>query len=333
MQPPKLTFDVSILAYQSAATSPAALGSVLDAVLGADSRQVQAVVVREQAGDQAEHDALSTLAAGHPRVLVEAGDNLGYAGGHNRAFSRTKADVFVVVNADAEIEPGFFDALGRAFADPSVGSVQPLVLRPGRSSIDTAGLQLHRSRQVTNRGAGRPVSEAPDEGDVWGADGAVAAYRRIALDDAGRGAGPWDESFVAYKEDVDLAWRLRRLGWRCRFVPQAGAVHHRSARDDAESGEATPLQRLRARRALPDVANQRGFVNHRLAQVKNERPSELARDAVPFLAREIAAWAVMAAGPGSCRAAAAEIARRLPEAVRARSATPTRAPEKSTRVT
>ena len=43
-------------------------------------------------------------------------------------------------------------------------------------------------------------------------------------DPAGR---PWDEGCFAYGEDVDLDWRLARLGWRCRYRPDAVATHER----------------------------------------------------------------------------------------------------------
>jgi len=32
-----------------------------------------------------------------------------------------------------------------------------------------------------------------------------------------------------YLEDVDLAWRAQRAGWRCRYVPEARVLHHTSA--------------------------------------------------------------------------------------------------------
>ena len=59
----------------------------------------------------------------------------------------------------------------------------------------------------------------PDE--VFGPCAAAALYRRSALEEA----GGLDESFFCYFEDVDLAFRLRLLGHRCLYVPDA-VVHH-----------------------------------------------------------------------------------------------------------
>ena len=41
--------------------------------------------------------------------------------------------------------------------------------------------------------------------------------------------GLFDEDFFAYLEDVDLAWRARRAGWRCLYVPAARVLHRHSA--------------------------------------------------------------------------------------------------------
>ncbi len=50
-------------------------------------------------------------------------------------------------------------------------------------------------------------------------------YRRAAWEQA----GGFDERLFMYLEDVDLAWRLRLLGWDAVFAPAARLYHHLSA--------------------------------------------------------------------------------------------------------
>ena len=41
--------------------------------------------------------------------------------------------------------------------------------------------------------------------------------------------GLFDEQYFAYYEDVDLAWRAQRAGWRCAYTPKAHVRHWHSA--------------------------------------------------------------------------------------------------------
>ncbi|NNL84849.1 MAG: glycosyltransferase family 2 protein [Myxococcales bacterium] len=81
-----------------------------------------------------------------------------------------------------------------------------------------------------DRGEGEPAARYSTEEDVFGACGAAALYRSRALEAvARRNETPFAEGFFMYYEDVDLAWRLRRAGWRNVFVPGATARHQRGA--------------------------------------------------------------------------------------------------------
>ena len=74
------------------------------------------------------------------------------------------------------------------------------------------------------------------EEDVLGTCGAATLFRRSALESVqAPGETPFAERLFMYYEDVDLAWRLRRAGWRVRFCPRAVATHERggSGADDA----------------------------------------------------------------------------------------------------
>jgi N-acetylglucosaminyl-diphospho-decaprenol L-rhamnosyltransferase len=53
----------------------------------------------------------------------------------------------------------------------------------------------------------------------------VLYLRRAAVDSV----GGWDERYFMYMEDVDLGWRLRRLGWRVAYEPGAETVHVQGA--------------------------------------------------------------------------------------------------------
>ncbi len=180
--------------------------------------------------------------------LTRSGRNTGYAKAHNRSIRVARGEAILLLNQDVVLDPEFLDAAVAALdADPVIGSVQGRLYRLGpsgerSSSLDTTGLVMHRDRRVVSRDQLRPGGgDGRPAGDVWGADGPAPVYRRAALESARlprRGGGPevLDEDFFAQKEDADLAWRLRRLGWTCRYEPAALAWHARTGGDSGGQG-------------------------------------------------------------------------------------------------
>jgi GT2 family glycosyltransferase len=82
----------------------------------------------------------------------------------------------------------------------------------------------------TGHGADRGYLEV-DRGQYDGATevfavcGAAAAFRTEIVSNLGW-FDPW---FFAYYEDLDLSWRLRRAGWKIRYVPGARVRHRHAA--------------------------------------------------------------------------------------------------------
>jgi GT2 family glycosyltransferase len=247
---------------------------------------------------------LADFAAHHPgfRLLLEPA-NLGFAGGHNRVIAQTSGDIVCLLNQDVILDPSFLAEAVVGFAgSPTFGAVQGRVYRmtPGGEKteiIDTTGLEIRRNRRVVSRGQGRAgAAELDQPGEVFGADGPCPVYRRSALEDVACPGRPGreylDEDFFAYKEDVDLAWRLRLAGWEAAYVPSATAWHGRSAAEPSEGG----LRRfVRHRRAMPAWLRRTSWRNHRLMVVKNDRPALFFRDFLPIAWREVRSTAFMVA--------------------------------------
>ena len=214
-------------------------GPRVDACLGAlraqDHADLEVLVVDNASGD----GTAALVAERHPWAkLVANPDNRGFAGAANQGWELGTGEAVMTVNPDVVATPSFVRELVAALDDASdVGSVAGLLLRPD-GTVDSAGHRIFHPRLFRNRGEG----EAPDAyrrpGDVFGTTGAAALYRRVALDDAAAhdpAGRPWDEGCFAFWEDVDLDWRLARLGWRCRYVPAAVAVHERGVARRAAS--------------------------------------------------------------------------------------------------
>lgn len=177
--------------------------------------------------DRSPDDSVAQVRAAFPDVeVLESDVNRGFGATCNRGIRATDGDVVVLLNNDVDAAPDMLERLVAPLAaDPALGSVAPLVLRPD-GLIDSVGLCADPTLAGFPRLQGRPAAEADAaEPVLLGPTGAVAAYRRAALDDAGL----FDEAIFLYQEDLDLALRLRAAGWPAAVATDATGVHHGSA--------------------------------------------------------------------------------------------------------
>lgn len=151
----------------------------------------------------------------------------GFCAAANAGIRATSGTIVELLNDDTEVSAGWAEPSLAAFADPSVAAVAPLVLAwPGDGYIDSAGDRYYVGGVAGKRGHGRPLrGEYLDPHQVFGASGSSAFYRREALVKV----GAFPESFRAYFEDVDLAFRLHWAGYYILYEPASRVLHHVSA--------------------------------------------------------------------------------------------------------
>jgi GT2 family glycosyltransferase len=237
--------------------------------------------------------------------------NIGFAAGHNQGIKASKGEFILCLNQDVVLDNDFIRNAVEIFKqDHKVAAVQGKLLRwqVGYSVphkfvdykvspiIDTIGLAILKNRRIINRGQGE-VDQGQFEKmeEIFGADGAAPIYRREALEDIkipvlGRAEGDgeyFDEDFFCYKEDVDLAWRLRLYGWKSIYQPVSIAWHARTAGDSATTNY---FAIIRERLKISKFAKYLAFKNQRLMQLKNEQLWFLLKHFPWFLPKEIASW-------------------------------------------
>jgi hypothetical protein len=167
-----------------------------------------------------------------PRIQVlRLEENLGYAGGCNRGIQATRGAYVLLLNDDAEVEPGWLRELVKtAEADASLGACQPKIRSfRERTQFEYAGaagglLDLYaypfsRGRLMGHVEEDRGQYDDPIE--VFWASGVCILIRRAALVET----GGLDEVMFCYMEEIDLCWRLHLMGWRVGYVPTAIVYH------------------------------------------------------------------------------------------------------------
>ncbi|MDA2936019.1 glycosyltransferase family 2 protein [Patescibacteria group bacterium AH-259-L05] len=209
-----------------------------------------------------------------PLFVVHNPRNTGFSYAHNQGIVMSKSEFILVMNPDMILAPDFLQVLVQSIEkDKNIASVGGKLLRLKLGDpeldekikttiIDTTGIHVVRSRHVINRGEGDgDKSQYDKKVDVFGISGACALYRRSALEDIKipdqKRGEYFDEDFFAYKEDVDLSWRLQLRGWKARYVPQAVAYHFRAG---------APLKK---RFSQSKLVNYLSYRNHLWTLLKN----------------------------------------------------------------
>ena len=155
------------------------------------------------------------------RVLTPT-QNTGFAGGVNLGFSAATGDILVMLNSDAEVEPGTLARLVAAIDDGADLAGAVVLLAGTDELVNSAGNPLHVLGLVWAGHLDEPRAGLDLSREAACLSGACLAVRA----DAWHRLGGFSDAYFAYHEDVDLCWRARQQGMRLDLVPQAAAWHH-----------------------------------------------------------------------------------------------------------
>ena len=120
--------------------------------------------------------------------------------------------------------------------DQRLAGVAPLLMRSDGETVDTVGQVLKPwTLEVSDRGYEAPLTSTLKRTTaVMAPCGALAVFRRRALESVADSDGPWAQHYFCFWEDLELGWRLVNSGWHIKSCPDAVATHRRGA--GAQSG-------------------------------------------------------------------------------------------------
>ena len=198
----------------------------LDSLFGQATMDLEVIVV-----DNGSVDGTANLIKdGYPKaVLIENEKNFGACYARNQGIRASKGDWILSLDCDVVLEQGFLsysvEMLGEL--SPRIGVLQPKILDHDREKIYSCGIALSPLRRFCDIGNRRKDAECfnhPKE--VFGATSCAAFYKRECLEDVKDENGYFDERFFFLVEDVDLAWRAQKKGWKALYYPKAICCHH-----------------------------------------------------------------------------------------------------------
>lgn len=176
--------------------------------------------------------SLSLLRNEFPQVKrLEFEENLGFAGGYNRAIKETGYRFTVLLNSDVETPPGWLEPLyDYMAANPAAGACQPKILSYNDQTrfeyagaaggfIDRNGFPYCRGRLFdkveTDNGQYDTIIPV-----FWATGAALMVDSSLYMK-----AGGLDEKFFAHMEEIDLCWRIWLGGRTIACVPQSHVYH------------------------------------------------------------------------------------------------------------
>ena len=184
----------------------------------------------------------------YPQVSVIAlRENLFFSRGNNRAVKETNGEYIFFLNNDTIVDSRAIEKMVKTVKDKgaqSVAAVAAKMLFAGEKKIiDSVGTVIMPNGSPFNRGIGQvDIGQYDKSEEVFGACFGAVLVRRIVYEQT---AGPLDNAYFGYFEDIDWCFRARILGYKIHTCPEAVVYHDHSgtARNERYSWKYYLIQR------------------------------------------------------------------------------------------
>lgn len=176
--------------------------------------------------------SISWLNENHPEVVViNLQKNYGFAEGYNKALEQLDDEYFVLLNSDVEVSEGWLDEMLKlASSDPVIAAVQPKILSYERKDefeyagasggfIDALHYPFCRGRIFDF--VEKDEGQYNDVREIFWASGACMLVKAELFNEL----GGFDKDYFAHFEEIDLAWRIHKCGYKIMVAP-ASVVYH-----------------------------------------------------------------------------------------------------------
>jgi len=184
-------------------------------------------------GDNASNDdSVVFVTDNYPKVRIVQNDkNYGFAEGYRRILDQVEADYYVLLNSDVEVSENWIEpVISLMESDPMIAAAQPKIkCQKNKTFFEYAGaaggyLDMHgypfcRGRIFDTIEV--DSGQYNDAKEIFWASGAALFIRSGKWKEV----GGLDPDFFAHMEEIDLCWRLKNLGYKVVYCPDAEVYH------------------------------------------------------------------------------------------------------------
>jgi N-acetylglucosaminyl-diphospho-decaprenol L-rhamnosyltransferase len=238
------SIDVLIVNYNST-------DDLRDCLTSLDGEEIRQIVIVDNASNPDQLSELEPIVSGRENTsLVLSSQNLGFAGGVNRAFDQTTGaedDLILVLNPDTTVSPGTAGLLATALRETGADIVSP-VIRTGHGASGAVWygggtIDVRKGESyLTAEEPRKPMSNFSQTDFVSGAALMTSRKTWQALE------GFRTDLFL-YWEHTDLSLRAAKAGLVLGVVPGA-IIWHRVGGSGDRSGKSTSYYYYMARNRL-----------------------------------------------------------------------------------
>lgn len=167
----------------------------------------------------------------YPSIEIVVNEsNGGFAKGYNDALKKIDAKYYLLLNSDIEVTENWIKPLFEVIQNENVAGCQPKILSYHKKDefehAGACGGFLDKNYFPFCRGRIFEVFEKDNgqyngETDIFWATGAAFLIKA----DLYHLVGGLDEAFFAHMEEIDICWRLKKLGYTFKVVPSSKIYH------------------------------------------------------------------------------------------------------------
>jgi GT2 family glycosyltransferase len=165
--------------------------------------------------------------------IIQLLENFGYAGGYNWGLEQLKGkfEYYILLNSDVKVTPSWdIDLISWMHQHQSYAALQPKILSyqdpskfdyagAGGGFLDQFGYPHCRGRILDTIEEDR--GQYDDAIDVDWASGACMVVKSTDFHEL----SGFDAHFFAHMEEIDLCWRMRRMGKKIGYLGQVSVYH------------------------------------------------------------------------------------------------------------